>query len=108
MTCRLPEHLIVPEAQAPYPEQLPKGKATVKMDFAYDGGDPGAGGTVTLYINDKSVGTAKVEKTVFAIFSADETAGVGYDGETTVTDDYTRASSEFTGTIDEVTINLKK
>ena len=90
-------------------EALPKGKATVKMDFAYDGGDkPGAGGTVTLFINDKSVGTVKVAKTEFSIFSADETAGVGYDGETPVTDDYTRASSKFTGTIDKVTVNLKK
>lgn len=90
-------------------EKLPKGKATVKMDFAYDGGEkPGAGGTVTLTINDKEVGTAKVAKTEFAIFSADETAGVGFDAETPVTDDYTRASSKFTGTIDKVTINLKK
>jgi arylsulfatase len=44
-------------------EKLPKGKATVKMDFAYDGGEkPGAGGTVTLSVNGKSVGTAKVAK----------------------------------------------
>jgi arylsulfatase len=90
-------------------EKLPKGKATVKMDFAYDGGKKlGAGGTVTLSINGKSVGTAKVAQTEFAVFSADETAGVGVDAETPVTDDYTRASSKFTGTIDKVTINLKK
>ena len=43
-------------------EKLPSGKSTVKMDFAYDGGDkPGAGGTATLYINGKSVGSGKVE-----------------------------------------------
>jgi arylsulfatase len=90
-------------------EKLPNGKATVTMDFAYDGGKkPGAGGTVTLSVNGKSVATAKVAKTEFAIFSADETAGVGVDAETPVTDDYTRASSKFTGTIDKVTINLKK
>jgi len=90
-------------------QKLPKGKATVKMNFAYDGGKkPGAGGTVTLFINDKSVGTTKVAKTEFSVFSADETAGVGYDGETPVTDEYTRASSKFTGKIDKVTINLKK
>jgi arylsulfatase len=87
--------------------KLPAGKATVKMDFAYDGGDPGSGGTATLYINDQSAGSVRVEQTEFSIFSADETAGVGRDGETPVTDDYTRASSEFTGTIDKVTINLK-
>jgi arylsulfatase len=87
--------------------KLPAGKATVKMDFAYDGGKPGAGGTATLFINGKSVGSVKVAKTEFAIFSADETAGVGLDAETPVSDDYTRAGSKFTGKIDKVTINLK-
>jgi arylsulfatase len=87
---------------------VPKGKATVKMDFDYDGGDKmGAGGTVTLSINDKSVATAKVAKTEFSIYSADESAGVGLDMETPVVEDYTRASSRFTGRIDQVTISLQ-
>jgi arylsulfatase len=89
-------------------EKLPKGKATVKMDFAYDGGEkPGAGGTATLYINDKSVGSARIPATQFAVFSADETAGVGVDTETPVSDEYDRESSKFTGKIDKVTITLK-
>jgi arylsulfatase len=89
--------------------KLPKGRSTVKMDFAYDGGDkPGAGGTATLYINGKSVGSAKIAATEFSIFSADEGAGVGVDAETTVSEDYDRASSKFTGKIDKVTINLKQ
>jgi arylsulfatase len=87
--------------------KLPEGKSTLKMDFAYDGGKPGAGGTTTLYINGKSVGSAKIGQTQFAIFSADETASVGVDLETPVSDHYDRASSKFTGSIDEVTINLK-
>jgi hypothetical protein len=37
-----------------------------------------------------------------------ETAGVGVDAETPVSKDYTRASSELTGTIDKVTIDPKK
>ena len=86
---------------------LPSGRATVKMDFAYEGGKPGAGGTATLFINGKSVGSARVEQTEFSIFSADETAGVGVDAETPVSEDYTRASSSFTGKIDKVVINLK-
>ncbi len=87
---------------------VPKGKSTVKMDFAYAGGKkPGAGGTATLYIDGKSVGSAKVAKTEFAVFSADETAGVGVDTETPVTEDYDRATSKFTGKIAKVTINLK-
>jgi arylsulfatase len=87
--------------------KLPQGKATVKLAFAYDGGKPGSGGTATLSINGKTVGSAKIAKTEFAIFSADETAGVGIDLETPVTDDYTRASSKFTGKIEKVTIALK-
>jgi len=89
-------------------EKLPTGKSTVKMAFAYDGGDkPGAGGTATLYINDKAVGSGKIAATEFSIFSADETAGVGLDMETPVSDAYNRDTSKFTAKIDKVTITLK-
>lgn len=85
---------------------LPEGKSTVKMNFAYDGGR-GAGGTVTLSIDGKPVGSGKIAKTEPNVYSADETAGVGVDLETPVTNDYTLATSKFTGTISEVTINTK-
>ncbi len=88
--------------------KLPAGKSTVKMDFAYDGGNPGSGGTATLYINGNSVGSTRVAQTEFAIFSADETAGVGVDKETPVTQDYGSGSSDFTGSIDKVTVSLKQ
>jgi len=42
-----------------------------------------------------------------ALFSADETAGVGVDAETPVSDSYTSTTGKFTGSIDKVTINLK-
>jgi len=87
--------------------KLPKGKATVTMDFAYDGGKPGSGGTATLSINGTSVGSVKVGQTEFSIYSADETASVGIDLETPVSDQYDRAGSTFTGTINKVTISLK-
>ena len=87
--------------------RLPKGKSTVTMDFAYDGGKPGAGGVATLYIDDKAVGSTRVAQTEFAIFSADETAGVGIDTETPVSEDYTRSNSRFTGKLDKVVISLK-
>jgi arylsulfatase A-like enzyme len=86
---------------------LPKGKSTVRMDFAWDGGKPGAGGTATLYINDKSVASAKIEKTQCCIFSADESAGVGKDLETTVSEAYTPQTSHFSGKINKVTITLR-
>jgi arylsulfatase len=86
---------------------LPDGKSTVKLDFDHDGGKPGAGGTATLYVNGKKAGSSRIEKTEFAIFSADETANVGKDKETMVVDDYTLASSRFNGRIDKVIITLK-
>jgi arylsulfatase len=87
---------------------LPVGEATVRMEFAYDG-EPklGGGGTVTLFIDGEKVGSGRVEKTQFAIWSADETANVGIDRETPVSPDYTEQTSEFTGTIGKITITVK-
>jgi arylsulfatase len=85
---------------------LPSGKSTVKMDFAYDGGRGGSG-TVTLSVNGRPVGSGKIAKTEPNVYSADETAGVGVDLETPVSDDYTLESSKFTGSIGKVTINTK-
>ncbi len=87
--------------------KLPKGKSTVKLNFAYKGKKPGSGGTATLYINGKSVGTGEIKQTEFAIFSADETASVGIDMETPVSKDYDRAGSKFNGRIHKATITLK-
>jgi arylsulfatase len=87
--------------------KLPAGASTVKMDFVAAGATPGPGGTATLYINDQEVGSVQIDKTEFAIFSADETAGVGVDAETPVSGDYTSANSAFTGKINKVTISLK-
>jgi len=86
---------------------LPAGRSTVKLDFAYDGGKPGAGGTATIYVDGKSVGSVKIAQTQPAIFSADETAGVGVDAETAVSSDYAAGDTEFTAKIDKVTISLK-
>ncbi|MGB5767211.1 MAG: hypothetical protein WBM38_10805, partial [Arenicellales bacterium] len=61
----------------------------------------------TLYINGKSVGSTKIAATEFSIFSADESASVGLDAETTVSQDYSRETSKFTGKIDKVVVNLK-
>jgi len=86
---------------------LPRGKSTVTMDFAYDGGEPGSGGTATVSVNGKEVGSVRVEKTEPAVFSADETANIGVDKETPVSEDYTAKTSEFTGKIGKVTLTLK-
>jgi len=88
--------------------KLPKGKSTVKMDFAYDDKTKmGGSGTATIYINDKKVGSVKVDKTEFSIFSADETANIGLDMESMTVTDYDTESSKFNGKIDKVVISLK-
>jgi arylsulfatase A-like enzyme len=85
---------------------IPPGTHQVRMEFGYDGGGPGKGGTVTLYLDGDQVGEGRVEATVPLIFSADETADVGRDTASPVSDDYEGGSSVFTGTVNWVQIDL--
>jgi len=64
------------------------------------------GGTVTLYLDGDQVGEGRVEATVPLIFSGDETADVGRDTASPVSDDYEGESSVFTGTVNWVQIDL--
>ena len=76
------------------------------MEFAYDGGGLAKGGTVTLYLDGGKVGEGRVEATVPLLFSADETADVGRDTASPVSNDYEGESSIFTGTVNWVQIDL--
>jgi hypothetical protein len=88
-------------------EALSAGKATIRYEFTYDGGGLGKGGTGTILVNGKKVAEGKIGQTQAMIFSADEGADVGLDGETNVTDDYKEGDNKFTGKIQKVTIELK-
>jgi arylsulfatase len=85
---------------------IPPGTHQVRMEFAYDGGGPAKGGAVTLYVDGAKVGEGRVEGTVPLIFSGDETADVGRDTASPVSDDYQGPSSVFTGTVNWVQIDL--
>ncbi|HET9496914.1 MAG TPA: arylsulfatase [Candidatus Limnocylindria bacterium] len=85
---------------------IPPGSHQVRMEFAYDGGGLAKGGAVTLYLDGEPVGTGRVEGTVPMIFSADETADVGRDSASPVSDDYAGEGSVFTGTVNWVQIDL--
>jgi arylsulfatase len=87
-------------------QALPPGKATVRFEFAYDGGGPGKGGTGTLLVNGQSVGTGRIDRTQCCAFSGDEGADVGEDGGTPVTEAYT-VPFRFTGKIADVTVGLR-
>ena len=89
-------------------EPIPPGKHQVRMEFAYDGGGLGKGGTVTLYYDGKAVGTGQVGYTQPIIFSADETTDVGYESGTAVSSELTPETSRFNGKIEWVQIDLGK
>jgi arylsulfatase len=86
---------------------LPAGKATITFEFAYDGGGFGKGGKGTLFVNGEKVAEGRIDRTQAYIFSADETADVGVDEATPVTEDYKARDNKFTGKIHKVTVELK-
>ena len=87
-------------------EAIPPGSHQVRMEFAYDGGGLAKGGEVTLYYDGDEVGGGRVEMTQPMVFSADETTDIGYESGTTVSPDYTAATSRFTGTINWVQLDV--
>jgi arylsulfatase len=90
------------------PQPLPAGKTTIRYEFAYEGGDkPGMGGKGTIFVNGKKVVEGRIEKTTPFVFSADETADVGVDEATPVTEAYKERHNQFTGKIDKVIIAVK-
>jgi hypothetical protein len=84
---------------------VPSGEHQVRMEFAYDGGGLGKGGTVSLFYDGDKVGEGHVEHTVPFIFSSDETADVGQDSGTPVAPDYDSANGAFTGDIHWVQVD---
>jgi arylsulfatase A-like enzyme len=85
---------------------IPAGEHQVRMEFAYDGGGLGKGGTVTLFYDGDKVGEGRVEATQSLVFSADETTDIGEDFGMPVSSDYTGSTSRFNGKIDLVQIDI--
>ena len=83
------------------------GKATITVDFAYDGNGRGKGGTATISINGKKVGSGRVENTNANIFSADDAADVGIDEGTNVSSAYRQHDNRFTGRIEKVKVDVR-
>jgi arylsulfatase len=89
-------------------EKLDPGKATIRFDFAYDGGGLGKGGTGTLYVNGRKAGEGRIERTQPVVFSADETADVGVDTATPVVEGMGEgADNRFSGRIEKVTVEVR-
>jgi arylsulfatase len=89
-------------------QRLAPGKATIRFDFAYDGGGLGKGGTGTLTVNGEKVAEARIERTQPSIFSGDETADVGVDLCTPVVESIgAEEKSKFNGHISKVTVEVR-
>ncbi len=78
----------------------------IKVDFKYDGNGFGKGGDYTLYVNNEKVDSFRIEKTTPFLFSFDESANVGLQRSTPVTEEYTVKDSKFKGRIYSVNIKL--
>jgi arylsulfatase len=87
-------------------DALAPGQHIIKMDFAYDGGGIGKGGTATVTVDGTAVAKGRIEKTVPIRVSLDEGLDVGEDTGTPVNLGYD-VPFKFTGRIHEVTINLR-
>jgi arylsulfatase len=82
-----------------------KDESTIVVDFAYEGGKPGAGATVTLSVDGKKSPAQKMDATVPGRFGVD-TLGIGMDTGQPVCDDY-RPPFAFSGKIEEVTFQIE-
>jgi arylsulfatase A-like enzyme len=85
---------------------IPAGEHQVRMEFAYDGGGLAKGGDVTLFVDGEKSGEGRLEATIPMIFSGDETADVGSDTATPVSDDYASRGGTFSGEIAWVQIDV--
>ena len=87
---------------------LPPGTHQVRMEFKYDGGGLGKGGTVTLLVDGQKVGEGRVDQTEPMVFSADETCDIGFESGSHVTSDYPAQGTKFTGEVNWVEIDIGK
>jgi arylsulfatase len=86
---------------------LAPGKHTIDYEFIPDTAKPGTGGKSILRVDGRQIAEAHIPKTQPFMFSADEGADVGEDGETNVSPDYKQGDNAFTGKIIKVTVEQK-
>ncbi|MDO8940340.1 MAG: arylsulfatase [Methylicorpusculum sp.] len=88
-------------------QPLAAGKASIVLNFAYDGGGPGKGGMATLTVNGEKAAEGRIERTTPFVFSLDEGADVGRDEDTPVSEEYKQGDNRFNGKIVKVTVETK-
>ena len=89
-------------------DAIPAGQHQVRMEFAYAGGGLGKGGTASLFIDGKQVGSGAVAATAAMVFSADDGCDVGEDTGSPVSTDYGPRGNAFNGRVRGVQIAIKE
>jgi arylsulfatase len=87
-------------------DPLPQGKTKLVVDFAYDGGGMGKGGEITMTANGKKIAGGRLERSIPIQFSLGEGLDIGMDVGSPIDFTY-QLPFTFTGTIEQVTVELK-
>jgi arylsulfatase len=85
---------------------LPKGKTKLVVNFDYDGGGMGKGGTITMTANGKTIAQGRLKRSIPVQFSLGEGLDIGMDIGSPIDFTY-ELPFAFTGTIEKVTIELR-
>jgi arylsulfatase A-like enzyme len=86
--------------------EIPPGTHQLRVEFAYDGGGLGKGGTVSMFLDGEQVGEGRVDATAAMIFSADDTCDIGEEGGALVSDDYGPHDNAFSGVVNWVQLDV--
>jgi arylsulfatase len=86
-------------------DKLAPGRHVITLDFNYDGGGIGKGGTATLTVDAKVVASEKLPRTIPFRMSLDETLDIGEDTGTPISEEY-KVPFKFTGELEKVTISI--
>ncbi len=85
---------------------LPAGRHVLTVDFKYDGGGMGKGGTITLSADGSKIAEGRLDRTVPIQFSLGEGLDIGMDTGSPIDFTY-KLPFKFTGSIEKVEIEIK-
>ncbi|MBZ5697450.1 MAG: arylsulfatase [Acidobacteriia bacterium] len=86
-------------------EVLASGPNVIRMEFRYDGGGLGKGGTVILFVNDKKVGEGRLAKSAWGRFTLED-FDIGEDSGSPVSNAYA-SPNRYTGKLKKVVIDTQ-
>jgi len=87
------------------PDPLTPGNHQVRVEFAYDGDGLAKGADTSLFVDGIQVGASRQEASIPMLFSGDETLDVGVDHGTSVSDDYSPDTSQFSGVVNWIQLD---